>query len=211
MSEASAGPTWVLKVDAVRAGIEGLQAIPIHPYFLAYLHLRQRAGLAGGDTELKPVWKDLGPYLEVAGATTKHPYFRPFWDGAAGAGQHWLNGNLAGSFAYSSLRAASPPMLVVDYDEASRTFSLKPKHWQLAQEHLLHGNKIPAESIALFLLRDYGFMTDWGKAPTSDDLVELFATEFGYGNAWTEFNYLYDRVDADNARVWFERLPDGDS
>jgi len=199
--------SWVLTAEAVRQGIADLRARSIHPFFVAYLHLRQRAAAHGALSGLRPRWRsELGPYLEVAGASATHPYYRPFWDGAGEAGQEWLNGNLAGSFAGSSLRAGSPPMLVVDYEPESRTFALRDGHWEIAREHLLHGRALPAESLAAFLLRDFGFLTD-GPPPTGSDLVGLFANEFGYRSeaAMTEFGHLYEQngnVDS----TWFELL-----
>ena len=199
---------WVLTTQAVRRGIADLRRRSIHPYFVAYLHLRQCAAAQDATTGLRPRWKaGLGPYLEVDGAPASHPYYRPFWDGAGEAGQEWLNGNLAGSFARSSLRAGSPPMLVVAYEPATRTFALREQHWELALEHLLRGRPLPAEALAAYLLRDFAFDTDDGKPPTGDDLVALFGQEFGYRDelARVEFDRLYERTGAANA-VWFERF-----
>jgi hypothetical protein len=202
---------WVLTFDAVRASIEELRGVPSHPFFIAYLHLRQRAAVQGETASLKPNWKrGLGPYLEVAGASARHPYYRPFWDGTAKAGQEWLNGNLAGSFARSSLRVGSPPLRVVDYDDATQTFSLRERHWELARDHLLNGQQLPAEALAAFLLRDFGFITD-GKPPTGDDLVLLFADDFGYrGRAFSiEFEHLYSKTDK-ASDSWFEPFTGAD-
>jgi hypothetical protein len=199
---------WVLTTGAVQRAIEDLRSRSIHPFFVAYLHLRQRAAAQGTTSGLRPRWKaGLGPYLEVDGAPATHPYYRPFWDGAGEAGQEWLNGNLAGSFAGSSLRAGSPPMLVVDYDPVTRTFALREQHWELALEHLLRGRPLPAEALAAFLLRDFAFDTDSDDPPTGDDLVALFGQEFGYRDrlARIEFERLYQPTGAANA-VWFERF-----
>ncbi len=175
----------------------------VHPYFIAYLYLHQLAATQGRTTGLKPDWKrGLGPYLEVAGASEEYPYYRPFWNKTAKAGQEWLNKNLAGSFARSSLRVT--PLRVVDYDRDTKTFSLRRKHWELARQYLLGGNQLPAEALAAFLLRDYAFITDGG-LPTGDDLISLFAVEFGYRGprSEVELEHLYQRTgQADDS--WFE-------
>jgi hypothetical protein len=196
---------WVLTLDAVRASIDELRSMRNHPFFVAYLYLRQIAAEQRRTSGLKPDWKGgLGPYLEVAGATAQYPYYRPFWNKAAEAGQWWLNKNLGGSFARSSLRVGSAQLRVVDYDRDTHTFSLRRRHWALAREHLLGGKQLPAEMLAAFLLRDFGFITD-GVPPTGSDLVSLFASEFGYRNSRspTEFEHLYRRTgEADES--WFE-------
>jgi hypothetical protein len=199
---------WVLSLDAVRASIRDLRAVRSHPFFVAYLHLRQCAANEGRTDALKPNWTGgLGPYLEVAGAPPKHPYYRPFWDGAAQAGQEWLNSNLAGSFAPSSLRASSPPFLVVDYDRDTKRFALREGHWELARTHLLRGEQLPAEALAAFFLRDFGFYTT-GEPPSVEDLVGLFAAEFGYRgqDSMHEFQHLYQRVGSADGLgdSWFE-------
>jgi hypothetical protein len=200
-----------LTPGAVRRSIEDLRTRSIHPFFVAYLYLRQRAAAQGATSGLRPRWKaELGPYLEVDGAPATRPYYRPFWDGVGEAGQEWLNGNLAGSFAGSSLRAGSSPMLVVDYDPVTRTFALREQHWELALRHLLRGRPVPAESLAAFLLRDFALDTDGDDPPTADDLVALFGQEFGYRDdaARVEFKRLYERTEAANV-LSFSRFVEG--
>lgn len=197
---------WVLTPEAVRQGIEDLRGRSIHPFFAAYLHLRQRAAVLGTTEGLRPRWKaELGPYLAVDGASAKRPYYRPFWVGTGTTGKEWLNGNLAGSFAGSSVRAGQPPVMVVEYDSRTQAFTLRERHWELALQHLLAGLPLPAESLAAFLLRDFAFETDDGEPPAGDDLVTLFGQEFGYGDdaAKVEFTHLFERNGAASA-AWFE-------
>ena len=197
---------FVFSVTAVRNAIADLSNRSIHPFFPAYLYLRQEAKRQGTDSAIKPRWKELAVYLEVAGAAARKPYFRPFWEGAAGAGQGWLNANLAGSFAGSSLRPGKPAMSVVDYDRGSKDFALRGRHWKLAREHLLDEKRMPIGSLCAFMLRDFAFISDSGP-PGAADMVDAFLGEFGYGSRDSEeVQYLYDLTILDaGIGGWFER------
>lgn len=121
----------------------------------------------------------------------------------------WLNQNLAGSFAQSSLRPGMPPLKVVAVrgEGAQARYSLYEKHWQLARTHLAYGDHIPVVPLAVFLYRDYGVTT--ASKPDAGDLVEIFRYEFGYDTpeAAQEFNHLYvdDRSQHD-VSDWFEPM-----
>lgn len=195
--------TWVLRAEVVRDSIVVLQRQSIHPYFPAYLHLVQRAAAEGQAAEIKASWKpQLGPYLEVAGAPSSHPYYRPFWEGSGSVDRGWLNGNLAGSFARSSLRAGQPALKVVQ-PHARGYFSLLDDHWVRCREHLLFGERIPVIHLAAWLFRDFGFQVD-GDPPSHRELVAVFAQEFGYESPESEpFRHLYS-LPAAGDREWFE-------
>jgi len=199
---------YVLDVAVVSRAIDDLRGRSVHPFFPAYLHLRQRAGLEGRTDGIKPRWKELGVYLEVAGAPASKPYYRPFWEGSA-SGPEWLNSNLAGSFAGSSLRPGNAPMSVVDYDRGAREFSLRDRHWELARHFLLDDQRLPIGSLFAFMLRDFSFLSDEGE-PNALDTVNLFLAEFGYEDVdGDEVHHLYDRTIVDaGVGGWF-RLTSG--
>lgn len=180
--------TYVIPVRRVRECVDALLARDTHQYFFAYLFLRQIAARQGRTTDLAPDWSELGALLEVAGGPPGKPFLRPLWKGARGAGQEWLNSNLAGSYAASSLRGV--PLRVVETTAAGR-FNLRPGHWQLAFEHLLFKQRLPVLALAGFFFRDFGIA-----APSSPDeavLITLFRHEFGYGqDDEAEFALLYD-------------------
>lgn len=196
---------FVFSVTVVRKAIADLSGRSIHPFFPAYLYLRQAAKRQGTDSAIKPRWKELAIYLEIAGAAPQKPYFRPFAEGSPGANQGWLNANLAGSFAGSSLRPGRPAMLVVDYDRSTQDFALRERHWELAREHLLDETRVPVGSLCAFLLRDFAFISDSGP-PTAEDMVDVFLSEFGYDNRDSEeAQYLYDLTILDaGVGGWFE-------
>lgn len=204
------GPTYVLRTEVVRRAIADLLARQIHPYFPAYLHLRQRAGRAGRLDRLTPEWKALGEYLEVDGAPARRPYFRPFLEGRREAGQEWLNTNLAGSYAASSLRPGQAPLAVVRYDGATRTFALREEHWKLAREHLLNGRKAPVISLAAYFYRDFGIRSL--SEPTPMDLMTVFRSDFGYAMPHDndEFSHLYEVTAPEDENGWFDLLAQGD-
>ena len=192
--------SYLLRVEVVRSAIGELSKRRIHPFFLAYLHLRRQASAQGTETEIEPRWKDLEVYLQVAGAPARKPFFRPFWDTPGQLGAAWLNANLAGSFAPSSLRLI--PRKVVAWDENSR-FTLLPEHAELAFEHLLHGQRAPLGALFGYFFRDFALLTD-GPEPTHDEVVYLFRGEFGFWGSKTDdevetlFDTSFDPSD------WFE-------
>jgi hypothetical protein len=202
--------SYVLTPAAVRECITLLRKQRIHPYFPAYLHLRQRAAAEESLTNLHPSWDDLSPFLQVRGAPSRKPHFRPFTQNAGGGGDEWLNPNLAGSYAPSSLRVGQAPLRVVEFGSDRGTFSLRPNHWQLAREHLLNDERIPLAALAGFMLRDFGFEMDDDLPPAYPELEAAFAETFGYtdSSADTELDYLYDREPITDA-WWFEPLAQG--
>ena len=203
--------TYVLTTAAVRDCIAMLRKQRVHPYFPAYLHLRQRAAAEGSLTDLHPEWKaELSPFLQIRDAPAKKPHFRPFTENAGGGDDEWLNPNLAGSYAPSSLRPT--PLQLVEIGPSHGSFSLRPKHWELAREHLLHGERLPLIALAGFMLRDFGFESDDGFPPANEDLELAFVETFGYNDASgaTELDYLYDREPIATS-FWFEPFQQGSS
>lgn len=180
--------TYVLTNPVVQWGVQELQRHRLHPFLPAYLILRRQAAREGSLTDLRPRWEELEVFFRVEGGPPGKPYFRPFWHLARDAGQEWLNPNLAGSYAPSSLRTV--PLSVVT--TSGSLFSLKPRHWELARDALTYSKRIPAIALCLFLYRDFGFISDAGE-PAPEALVALFRDDFGYGgDDDAEFHHLYD-------------------
>lgn len=190
--------TWIVPPKRVREAIDTLLSRQVHPFFPAYVHLRQVAGREGRTTELRPNWPELGKYLEMEGGPK--PYFRPFWKGTRNGFQEWLNSNLAGSYAPSSLRRE--PSNVIE-TTAAGAFNLLEGHAERALQSWLGGERLPALAVAAFFLRDYGVVAD---DPGPEDLVLLFAKTFGYGEVTDEFTTLYDIEWRGNPGAWLERL-----
>ena len=202
--------TWVLSLDTVRQAIARLTEIRAHPFFLAYLHLRSRAASSGSDSNIRPSWNnELAPYIYMPGGPPKKPYYRPLFDPPGNPSRYWLNENLAGSFAPSSLREGKPPMQVVQRGTVDKTFSLRPSHAQRALEHLLFGERLPAYTFSSFLYRDFGFLTD-GAEPEPVDLLEIFQGDWHFtGNPGYEqdLDTLFYEDDEVMSLISFEESP----
>lgn len=191
---------YVLPTARVRECLDSLLSRDTHPHFVAYLYLRLLAGRTGQVTGLVPNWADLGNLLEVPGGPPGKPFLRPFWRGERNAGQEWLNENLAGSFAPSSLRVVLGRVVTTD---AQRRYSLRSKHWELAREHLLFDEPVSVVALAGFMFRDYGFMAE--SPPGPGELVEVFRQEYGYkAEDDVEFDTLYDTTWTGGSGEWFE-------
>lgn len=190
--------------------IASLRERSVHPYFPAYLHLRQRGAAQGTLSDLQPEWDELSTFLQVRNAPSRHPHFRPLTLAAGSSDQEWLNVNLAGSYAPSSLRAGQPPLQVVELGSGRGRLSLREKHWELARKHLLKDEKLPLIPLAGFILRDFGFETDGDEPPGNDDLEAAFVEVFGYNDADgpVELDHLYDQTPVATPD-WFEPLDGG--
>lgn len=194
--------TFILRTDAVRCCINVIRGRKIHPFFPAYLHLRQQALAQGSDT-VTPHWHDLAPFLELPGGPPDKPYFRPFWNQSRGAGQEWLNRNLAGSYAGSSIR--QQPLKVITYEDG--LFGFRDQHWDAALEYLLYKERVPAVAVAGFFYRDFAFQTE-GTEPTPNDLVTIFRRDFLYDQPEDdpdrEFDVIFDSTVPTYEGEWFE-------
>jgi hypothetical protein len=168
-------PVFVLKLETVRWAIQELQDKRIHPFFLAYLHLRQQSAAQGTVDDIAPDWEELAKYLPVEGGPPNKPYYRPFWNGGGtDPGRYWLNRNLAGSFSPSSLREV--PKKVVE--GRGSHFALRADHAQLAREHLLYDTPISALAMAAYLYRDFGLVSE--REPDLFSLETVFRRDFHF-------------------------------
>ncbi|MFN8164131.1 MAG: hypothetical protein U0R26_09970 [Solirubrobacterales bacterium] len=194
-------PAFVLELSVIQWGIQQLINQRTHPFFPAYLAIRRAAARQGSSTAIHPRWEDLERFLHVPGGPPNKPNYRPFWHQSSSAGQHWLNENLAGSYAPSSIREV--PKKVIDLD-GDGGFSLKDTHWELARKHLLFDQPMPVLPLGVFLYRDFSFTTE-GPSLGPLDLVQVFREDFGYRADAddVEFDYLYDKGIPDRTD-WFE-------
>lgn len=203
-AEGTAPNAAVLTTDAVGWCIDQLTVRKVHTFFPAYLVLRKRAQEQGTDS-VTPDLSLLAELLEVPGGPPNKPYFRPFWHGGGATEKRWLNKNIAGSYAGSSLR--SRPLKVLGYEDGAFTF--EGNHWERAKEYLLYGERIPAELVAGFFYRNYAFQTE-AHLPVLDDLISVFRDDFGYGAPLdepdAEFDALFEVSEPDFERVWFEPM-----
>lgn len=198
--------TWVTRHETISKAIGYLLSRRIHQHFIAYLYLHKLAATTDASSQILPRWGELGEYLRIDGGPT--PYLRPFWPQRRSSGQEWLNQNIAGSFAPSSLRAEGPLLKVVDLS-SDGSFSLREGHAALAYEHLLFREKLDVIYLSLFLHRNYGYIAT--TIPTHPDIVSCFCHDFGYLSDRDElFMALYSvQADYDTAD-WFVPWHSGD-
>lgn len=192
-----------LSLEAVRLSIKRLHKSNIHEQFIAYLHVRKRSIELGTATAITPKFSEVAELLEVPGGPPNKPHFLPFSSRSQnGIGGHWMNPNIPGSFAPSSLRARSSFM------RGSRKgqFSLPADHVEKALENHLNGERRDVWTLASYLLRNYSFPED---ASTVDDLIDGFCRVFLFGSTaeGSDFDKLFT-VGNEPTIQWFEEFPE---
>ncbi len=194
--------THVVRKSVVARSFAHLRSQKTHALFAGYLYLQKRATQLGRLDDLQP---EFLPYFKQFFVVANHPlgapYIKPFTQQKASTKNLWLNENVAGSYAPSSLRPGQPFRRIVNIE--GRKYSLFPDHAQRAFEHLLYSTPIQAADLAVFLYRDFGLQHD---NPTIEDLVSIFAYEFGYASepgapVDQDFTILYSM---DSIRNWNE-------
>lgn len=172
-------PETSLKVIAlpfVKQAIAELKRPKIHPFFLPYLVLRRHSVLSGSRENLTPNWKEeVGKLLALNGGPPTKPYYRPFFDqDVRDESRYWMNRNLAGSYAPSSIRRLAGEFV----SGSGRNYDLSEDHFQRAAASLISNTPVNAYAFSAFLFREYGFRT--GDAEERDVLVEALRTVFGF-------------------------------
>lgn len=134
-------------------------------------------------------------YLKVGSAPDDRPYLLPFVLGKGGA--QLFNKNVAGSYAPSSLRDVAPIRTVLKFDGAGSqvTHELVAQHEQLALKSLVSQQRVPVDSLSIFLFRDHKIeRTD---TIALECVVDKFCEVFGYDlsdkKSKSRFETLYVR------------------
>lgn len=198
--------THVLAPTVVQDCLHRLIKKPIHRLFPGYLCLHQQAALEGRTTGISFPYNDFfDDYFRIKGSDADKPYYVPFTQAENPSLESlWFNHNVAGTYAPSSIRPTAPLMEIAELEEGGRDskWGLKDNHWKLARLHLCDGEQIPAESLAAFLFRDYGFVDD---EPSAYTLIETFTSEFGYELGGEAFSHLYRTGDSKITEDDFEQ------
>lgn len=199
---------WLIRAEVVRECIKELFSLKIHNSFPAYLCLKRVSVRHGRTSALRPNFKEFfDTFLAVPGGPDEQPYLRPFSSRQQTPETMWLNRNVAGSFAVSSLRAGKAFLKValITGQRARAQYSLKERHWELARRHLMGGKQVPILSLASFMYRDFAF-----RDPDPKTVVGVFREELGYlgSDGEAEFEHLYrDDVQTRDTTAWFEKSP----
>ena len=182
----------VIKKHLVAASLERLRQQKTHTLFAGYLCLQKRFAQYKTLNITKPEFTEFfNEFFFVKNHPLGAPYIKIFTEQKPSNQNLWLNKNVAGSYAPSSLRADQPFRQVVDIK--GKEYTLPKNHAELAFQHLLYGEQVQIADLAVVLYRDYRILkSDF----TIFDLVEMFAYEFGYlleGGKGTNknFNTLY--------------------
>jgi len=168
---------YSVTVGAVREAVENLRSRKLHPNLAGYLCIKRDIRASSGGKSVKPKFKGFfDEFLAVPGGPG--PYLVPFKETASLESSPWFNGNVAGSYAPSSLRDGGAFLKVCSVDRNTSQFSLRENHAKLALNLFAASQQIPALSLAVFLFRD--IMFDAPKLPDAKELLAVFRDEFGY-------------------------------
>lgn len=168
----------VIRKHIVAQSLARLREQKTHTLFCGYLYLQQRSSQLGRLEDLQPDFLSFfKTFFFVGNHPLGAPYIKPFTEQKASTKNLWLNENVAGSYAPSSLRPRQPFRRVVNIQR--RVYSLPPDHARRAFEHLLYSTQIHVADLAVVLYRDFGLL---GVPFTIKDLIDIFAFEFGYAN-----------------------------
>jgi hypothetical protein len=169
---------YVIRKQIVAESLARLRGQQTHTLFAGYLCLLRCATRRGRLEDLRPDFKHFfEEFFKVANHPLGAPYIKPFTEKPASTKNLWLNENVAGSYAPSSLRPGQPFRRVVNIE--GKKYSLPPDHAQRALKHLLNSTPVQAADLAVVLYRDFGLL---GNSVTVEDLINIFAYEFGYAD-----------------------------
>lgn len=184
----------VLTVDHVAQSLGVLRGLGVHRNTIMYLCVKRAAAQQKTTENVKIDFREFFErFLTIRNAPSdslNKPYLIPF---EASNAKLWLNRNLAGSFAPSSIRPDNPinTVITMNGSGSSVRYTLKPDHSRKAFGNLLNSKKIPVLNLASFLYRDFGFNTD---QMDTQKLMEVFQEEFGYllqGAVTDDFNEIF--------------------
>lgn len=183
-------PQFVLKPEVVKSCLWDLAERPTHRHFPGYLTIVRTAHLTGATTELNPDFRGFhDAFLRVRNYTDYYlgghkadeetpPYLNPFGPGTdPDPDKLWLNPNVAGTYAPSSVRSgvAFTDVVEVDGSGSSATYSLADDHAEGAFESFCNEQKLPLGALSCFLYRDFAV-----EKPQTDRYTNIFLHEFGY-------------------------------
>lgn len=201
-------PQYVLKPSVVEECMWTLANASLHRHIPGYLCIRKTAGEEGRTDNLPFHYNEFfDEFFRIRDDSADKPFLVPFTQSKNPTRDGiWLNSNVAGTYAPSSIRPNQALAQVIENEEGGHNarWRLRDNHWELAREHLCEGNKIPIEALAGFLFRDYAITSD---DPALDDLVTAFTQEFGYDRDGEEFRHLYstgsiDLEDESSEDIW---------
>jgi hypothetical protein len=198
---------YVIRKEIVAKSLDRLREQHTHTLFAGYIYLQKRAAELERLTDLQPEFLTFfKQFFSVEGHPLGAPYIKIFTEKPASSKNLWLNENVAGSYAPSSLRPEQPFRKVVDIK--GKSYSLPQDHAVRAFEHLLYSIPVQVADLTVVLYRDFGFLED---SFSIYDLIEVFAYEFGYSDKEgaepnSDFRKLYSLESTENwEENWLEK------
>lgn len=178
----------LVKQESASQAFLRLRSQKIHPHFGGYLHLVSQSW---AQNELSNITVDFkgfyDNYFEVAEHPLGYPYIRPFINTTPNSDNLWMNKNVAGSYAISSIRGTKPLARVVEVDQARKTYSLPDNHEELAYKYLLYERKVNFIDLAFFMLRDYGWcFSEVTSQTVSAILASVLTGNHSWRPSWSE-------------------------
>lgn len=192
----------VLDVSFAKSCVDYLRSRRIHRQFVGYLCICEASAVAGRPDKLKPAFRDFfDRFMAVGEPPQGTPYLVPFNESGSMEASAWLNANIAGSYAPSSIRHQAPLRRVVDIFGAARqaTYALREGHAELCLEHLLFGEKLAPVALAGFLFRDYAFTLHDGESLEISHLIDGLHSILGFAVDGADRIAIFD--DSENAVV----------
>lgn len=189
-----------LNKPVVTLAVQTLRASKIHPTFAGYLCLKRAERLAGSSKDLRPAFREFfDEYLRPSNGTDGRPYLRPFSSTGDLSSEPWMNQNVAGSYAPSSLRERSPFRRIFSISQGASpnqfSWSFADASAEIAKRELLHNSRIKAWALAVYLYRDFLFESEDGTESLAD-LIGVFRDEFAFRQAEpgeaSQFSMLFD-------------------
>lgn len=185
-----------LAIPVVKWAISELKKARIHPFFLAYLILRRHSVVSASNSGLSPNWvEEVGPLLAIPGGPPTKPYYRPFFDkDVRDESRYWMNRNLAGSYATSSIRKLAGELV----SGSGNKYSLTEGHFARAVTTLISSTPVNAYAFSAFLFRNHGFSTSvpGGQPDMLVDALRVFLKFDSSDQGNDEFHTLFT-VDTD--------------
>lgn len=193
---------YVMRKEVVSKSLNRLREQKTHTLFAGYIYLQRRASELGRLNDLQPEFLPFyKQFFFVEGHPLGAPYIKLFTEQKASNKNLWLNENVAGSYAPSSLRPGQPFRKVVEIKD--KMYSLPQNHAERAFEHLLYFTPVQVADLSVVLYRDFGFLED---SFSIDNLIQIYAYEFGYSDQEsTEPNMDFWKLyTLDSAKNWEE-------
>ena len=159
----------------------------LHSHFAGYLAIRRINIKENRGAQVSDISDFYKRYLRVGNPDDAKPA-PSLWHQEFSEKKLWMNQNIAGSYAKSSMRSTpllhclrlmTPPLTLVN------------SHADVALERLAGGVKIPALAVAVAMLRDFGF---W-KPPTPTSIITAWRAELAFDDPAPDFETLFSLED----------------